>query len=198
MEQRLPCRPGGVCGDVARERVGDVVVLEAGAEACLGRHKAQAMRDRGKVEPARSPQIVRISKPAAVREQIAHRDLARDVRVRELDSRLVFGHRIVERYAPRIGEHRHEHRGEGLGRGHITEARVDGHRIGLAELADTVAFDEEDGVVLDDHDRQAGDPPIGHRLGDVGVKAVEWGVRGGPLLGAGGAKAETSKEEEGA
>jgi hypothetical protein len=97
---------------------------------------------------------------------------------RTVISRVTYG--IVERELPGVGEHRHEHRGERLGRRHVAEARVHRHGVGLAERPHAVAFDEDHGVVLDDHDGEAWNAPVGHGFGDVGVETVE-----GALLGRG-------------
>ena len=131
------------------------------------------MLDRCEIEAAGTPQIVRIGEAHAVRQQIAHRDFARDVRIGELHVRLVFLDRIVERQARGVGEHGHEHGGERLGGGHVAEARVHRHGIGLAELAHAVALDEGDGVVLDHDDGEAGNAPVLHCLRDVGIEAVQ-------------------------
>ena len=173
VEQGLPARARGVGRDVSRQRVGDVVVLEPGAEAGLGRHESQAVRDRREIEPARAPQVVRICEAHTVRQQVTDRDLARHVRIGELHAGDVLLYGVVERQAARVGEHRYEHRGERLGRGHVAEARVHRHGIGFAELADAVAFDEDDGVVFDDDHGEARDAPILHGLGDVGIEAGE-------------------------
>ena len=171
--QCLPRRPRGARGDVARERVGHVVVLKPRAETRRGRHKPQTARHRREVEPARAPQVVGIAEADAVGEQIAHRDLARYVRIGELDLRFVLLHRVVECQAAGVGEHRHEHRGERFGRGHVAEACVHRHGVGFAKLADAVALDEDDGVVLDDDDGEAGDAPVGDGFGDVGIETVQ-------------------------
>ena len=131
------------------------------------------MRDGREIEPARPPQIVGITEPHAMRQQVADRDLARDVRIGELHRRLVFRDGVVERHAARVGQHRHQHRGERLGRGHVAEARVHGHGIGFAQLAHAVALHKDDRVVLDDDDGEPRHAPILDRLRDVGIEAGE-------------------------
>jgi len=130
-----------------------------------------------------APEVLGIAEADAVREQVAHRQLAGHVGVGELQLRQVFLHRIVERHPAAVGEHGDEHGGERLGGGHVAEPRVHRDGIGFAQLADAVTLDEEDRIVFHDHDGESGHAPVGHRPGDVGVETGQ-----GPLLGRAEAK----------
>src|SRR5438067_1054401 len=89
VSRTMPC---GATGDVAGETVADIVVLEARAEARGRRDQPQPPHHFRKLEAAIVPEVVGIAEADAMRQQIAHRDLARDVGIGELHSGLVLRH----------------------------------------------------------------------------------------------------------
>ena len=106
------------------------------------------------------PEHVGVAKASAVREQIANRDLARDVRVGELEGRQDLRHAVVPAKLSFIDEHTDR------GRGHRLRRRTDGEerlRIdgrGFAGFAHAVTLREDDPAVLHDSDRQSGHVPV--------------------------------------
>jgi hypothetical protein len=100
---------------------------------------------------------------AAVRDQVAHHELARDVRVGELEARQALAHLVVPRELVLVDEHGQRGGGEGLGVGGDGEQGVGADRRRRAQLAYAPAARQDHLAVLD------------HR--DGGARGVEGGQR---------------------
>ena len=162
------------CGDhLARREEHDVLIAVLRAEAPAGLQVAEVVQHLRAVEPRSVPHEVAARQAAAVRQQIAHRQLARDVRIRQLEPGEILGDGIVPRDLAGIDQHGERRRGERLGGGADGEQRVRVDAGGLAQLAHPVALAEHHGVVPDHSHRHPGHAPVTQRLLDVRVESAE-------------------------
>jgi hypothetical protein len=189
LDEVLPREAGQRRDQLPRDHVHQVVVVVAGAEARRRLEVAQSVDDlgAGEVRGRIEHQVARAqAQAAAVRQQVAHRELARHVGVAELELRQVVDHLVVPRQLALIHQDRERGRREGLGVRADLEHGVHVHRRRRAQRAHPVALGEAHLAVLDDRDRHAGD---GERLHGACHRVVDRRGRDRPAhagRGAGG------------
>ena len=108
-----------------------------------------------------------------MREEVAHRQLARDRRIFELEPWQVGGDRRVPRDFLLVDEHADERGCHRLGRRADGEERVRVDEVRLSELAHAVAVGEHELIVLHDRDREPRNSPVLYRFGDERIEAGE-------------------------
>ena len=165
----------------AVERVQDVVILPLRAERRRGLDVAKPPDDvRLAVLPARRPEQIGARQPAAMREEVADRELARDPWIVQLELGDVLRDGVVELELALVDEHGERRGRHRLGRRSDRKARVLVGRLRRSLLQHAVALGEDDRIVLDDRDGERGDAPLGGGLCDVLVERgpVGFGLRG--------------------
>jgi hypothetical protein len=103
-------------------------------------------------------------------EQVAHRHLARDVRVGHREPGQVAHDRRVPLELPFLDELRQQRRGERLGERRDAEARAGGDRLALAELLHPVPLRDHDAAVLHDGEADTRHVELAHRARDVRIE----------------------------
>src|SRR5205085_12327402 len=141
-------------------------------EARGGLREPDAIRDLRAAVVRMEPQKIAGAQPeaAAVRHQVAHRELARHVRVVQRETRQELGDRIVPGELALVGEDGQGRGGERLGVGGDLEQRVRVHVSRVAPGAYAVALREQHAAVPDDGDGGAGRAQRLESPGDVGVE----------------------------
>ena len=143
---------------LARHHVEQVVVIELGAEARYRLQVAQAVHDLGTrhVGGRKEHQVAGAqAQAAAVRQQVANGEFARDVRVVHAELRQDVDDLVVPAHLAFVHEHGEGRRREGLGVGADLEQGVGAHLLGLPLLAHAIALGVDQLAVLDDADGHA-------------------------------------------
>lgn len=119
-------------------------------------------------------------------QQVAQADALVGQRVGEAEVGQMLADRVVKRQLAIVGQHGDKRRGKGFGTGCEWKNRVGGDGFGLAQLADTVAFEIHRMLAVDDNDGRPRHIPIGQGGLDDRVGAgfgQGRGVRHGNLAG---------------
>ena len=129
-------------------------------------------------------------------QEVAHGELAGDVRVVHREPREVADHRRLPFDLPLLHQQGERRGRDDLGVRRDAEPGPRVHRIGLAHLADAEPLRQDHPSVLHDGHGDAGHGELAHHAGDVGV---EPGRRsGGPLCpDRGGDRGQCDREEQG-
>ena len=102
-------------------------------------------------------------------QQVAQRDVLRQIGIGQLEPRQMFCDRIVPAQFPFLDQDSEACRGEGLGTGRNGENRIRRHFPLRGNLTDAIATHENHFSVFDDGHGQSGDFPFLHRCFDVRV-----------------------------
>jgi hypothetical protein len=169
----VPRRARRGADDLAGGDVHQVVVAVLGAERLGGGEEAGVAQHLGARERRDDPQVVAARDAGAVREQVAHGERARHVRVAQPELGEVLRHAVVPPQLPLVDEHPQRGDGERLRRRGDREHRVLVDAARRAELPNAEAALVDHRVVAHDGDREAGHLPVGHRALDVRVEPGE-------------------------
>ncbi len=162
---------------VPLRRIHDVLIRPVRPERRLRLDVPQPVNDlRHRVMPA-GPEEVRARQPAAVREQVADGQLARRVRIVELELGDVVGDVVVPVQLPVVDEHRERRRRHRLRRRSDRKPRVLVGRLVLAHLEHAIALGKDERVVLHDRDRECRHLPIVGGLRHVTIERRPIGRR---------------------
>ena len=143
--------PAHCLDDLARDEVEHVVVGVRAPEAGRQRDVAEPLGDFLPIVGRRRPpeQVAGAeAEPAPVHQQVAHGELAGDVRIGEREGGQVAHHRRVPLDLAFLHQHAERGGGERLGVGRDAEQRFGIHRRGITQFPDAVAFREHHLAVL--------------------------------------------------
>ena len=191
-DEILPALPAHRLDQLTGDQIEHVVVRVRAAEARRQRNEAESPGNLlAVVRRLGPPQQIPGAKaePAAMHEEIAHRQLAGDVRIRQREGRQVANDRRIPLDFVLLDEEAQRGRGESLGVGGNAEQGSGVDRRRLATPADAVSLRHHDAVAVD---HRHADPRYLeglHRPRDPGVE-----VRG--LRERSGADDERQEEEQ--
>ncbi len=153
----FPGLAGNGLDQLARHRIQDVVVGETRAKARRGLQETDASHEVGAADPGRRHEhqvALAAAEAAAVHEQVAHRDLARDPGVVHSKVGEVIDDAVVPADLAFLDQDRERRGRKSLGRRADLEQRVGADGLRRAQLAHAVTAGEGHLAVL--HDRDGG------------------------------------------